>query len=323
MFPSLLTSRLKTILGSHYDGVVDSFAKNRKWSLRLNLLKTDGVDVIEEFKSRGIILEPFVWISGSYIFDREHEYAIKWTQSFYEGKIYLQSIASQLPALALDPQSGESILDVCAAPGSKTTQLAMMMSNRGSIYAIEQNQIRYDRLMHNCTLQWATIVEWVKMDARHWLADTGAAVTVIDDTADIEFDRILLDAPCSAEGRIASSNEKTYGFWSLDNIVKKSELQSELLQVSWDHLRVGGIIVYSTCTLAPEENEWVITDFLFSHDDASIESIDIGLSGRPWWTHGLSSFGRNTEYSPELAKAVRILPSDETEGFFMVKIRKV
>ena len=93
------------------------------------------------------------------------------------------------------------------------------------------------------------------MDARHWLADTGAAVTVIDDTADIEFDHILLDAPCSAEGRISLDNEKTYGFWSLDNIMKKSELQSELLSVSWDHLRVGGTIVYSTCTLAPEENE--------------------------------------------------------------------
>lgn len=87
------------------------------------------------------------------MFDREHEYAIKGTSAFYEGKIYLQSIASQLPALVLDPQPGESILDVCAAPGSKTTQLAMMMSNRGSIYAIEQNQIRYDKLMHNCLLQ--------------------------------------------------------------------------------------------------------------------------------------------------------------------------
>ena len=93
------------------------------------------------------------------------------------------------------------------------------------------------------------------MDARHWLADTGAAVTVIDDTVDIEFDRILLDVPCSAEGRIYLDNEKTYGFWSLDNIVKKSELQGELLKVSWDHLKVWGTLVYSTCTLAPEENE--------------------------------------------------------------------
>lgn len=161
------------------------------------------------------------------------------------------------------------------------------------------------------------------MDARHWLSDKGAAVTVIDDTADIEFDHILLDAPCSAEGRIALDNEKTYGFWSLDNIIKKSELQSELLAVAWDHLKVGGTIVYSTCTLAPEENEGVIAEFLLAHDDATLEDIDLGLSGHSWWTPGLASFGKNMYYPDILAKAVRILPSDETEGFFVVKIRKV
>lgn len=87
------------------------------------------------------------------MFDREYEYAIKGTRAFYDGLIYLQSISSQLPALVLDPEAGESILDVCAAPGSKTTQLAMMMGNQGSIHAIEQNQIRYDKLLHNCKLQ--------------------------------------------------------------------------------------------------------------------------------------------------------------------------
>jgi len=87
------------------------------------------------------------------MFDREYEYAMKGTRAFYEGKIYLQSIASILPVLVLAPESGETILDVCAAPGSKTTQLAMMMKNQGNIFAIEQNQIRFDKLMHNCKLQ--------------------------------------------------------------------------------------------------------------------------------------------------------------------------
>jgi 16S rRNA C967 or C1407 C5-methylase (RsmB/RsmF family) len=87
------------------------------------------------------------------MFDREHEYAIKGSTSFYEGKIYLQSIASMLPVFVLEPESDEIILDVCAAPGSKTTQIAMMMENTGKIFAIEQNQIRFDKLMHNCKLQ--------------------------------------------------------------------------------------------------------------------------------------------------------------------------
>lgn len=161
------------------------------------------------------------------------------------------------------------------------------------------------------------------MDARHWLADTGANVVVVDEDMDIEFDRILLDVPCSAEGRISLGNEKTYGFWSLENILKKAELQSELLKMSFARLAVGGTLIYSTCTLAPEENEGVVSQFLENNKDARVESIDIGLSDRPWWKSGLLSFGRNTQYSSELIKAVRILPSDETEGFFMVKIRKV
>ena len=93
------------------------------------------------------------------MFDRAHEYAIKGTRAFYDGKIYLQSIASMIPVIALEPKTGETILDLCAAPGSKTTQLAMMLHNSGKIVAIEQNQIRYDKLMHNCTLQGATNIE--------------------------------------------------------------------------------------------------------------------------------------------------------------------
>lgn len=323
MIPSLLTSRLKTILWKDYNSVIDSFAKNRKWSFRLNFLQTDGTEVFEELTQKGIVIEEFSGISGVYMFDREYEYAMKGTRAFYEGKIYLQSIASMLPVLVLAPESGETILDVCAAPGSKTTQLAMMMKNQGNIFAIEQNQIRYDKLMHNCKLQWATIVEWIKMDARHWLAETSGNIVVVDDFADVEFDRILLDAPCSAEGRISLDNEKTYGFWSLDNIQKKSELQWELLEVAFSRLKKGGTLVYSTCTLAPEENEWVISEFLLSHDDVVLDPINIGLTEKAWWKNGLSSFGKNTNYPDTLSQAVRILPSDETEWFFMVKLRKI
>lgn len=98
--------------------------------------------------------------------------------------------------------------------------------------------------MHNCRLQGATIIEGRKMDAKKYLA------------RDIpSFDRILIDAPCSAEGRISLQNEKSYGFWSIENIRSKSETQYELLSFAFSHLEKGGILVYSTCTLAPEENE--------------------------------------------------------------------
>lgn len=309
--PKLLLSRLQTILGDHFSSVLTALSEERKWSFRLNTLYPHTEEVFAEFAEKWIIIESFAWLEWVYLFDRIHEYAIKGTRAFYDGKIYLQSIASQLPVLALAPQSGECILDICAAPGSKTTQMAMMMKNTGAIRALEQDRIRYEKMLHNIHLQWAKNIRWMKIDARKYLQENGEL-----------FDRILLDAPCSAEGRILVSNEKTYGFWSLENIEKKAQLQYELLSLALDHLKVWGELVYSTCTLAPEENEWVITRILVDRDDIELLDIDIWLSDREWWTSGLTSFWAET-FSDDLKKAVRILPSGETEGFFIVKLKKL
>lgn len=267
--PKLLVSRLQTLLGEDYERITKVFSRERQGSLRINTLKTDGKDVFAEFNEKSITITPCDGIENAYLFARDQEYAIKGTRAFYDGKIYLQSISSMLPVLALAPESGESILDVCAAPGSKTTQLAVWMNNTGSITAIEQNQIRYDKLMHNCSLQGATIVSGIKMDALKYLSmessevyftGTGRGGNAVHEvqtphTRHADWDRILIDAPCSAEGRISLANEKTYGFWSLENIQKKAELQYSLLSLAYESLQRGGVLVYSTCTLAPEENE--------------------------------------------------------------------
>lgn len=311
MLPNILTSRLKLILGENFEYGMNAFSMTRKGSFRINTLKSTESEVLQEFASKDILVEKFHWIDGVYVFDREYEYAIKGTRAFYDGKIYLQSIASMLPVLALNPKKWESVLDVCAAPGSKTTQIAMVIWNQGSITAIEQNQIRYDKLMHNVRLQGAKCISEVKMDAKKYLESSVAL-----------YDAILLDAPCSAEGRIRLSDEKTYGFWSMENIRKKSELQYELLSATWKHLKKDGTLVYATCTLAPEENEWVLSRFLSENPDASLEESDIGLGERLWWKTGLASFG-DIYYGEDMKKVVRILPSDETEGFFLGKLKKV
>jgi len=334
--PGELTQRLKIILDNNYQAVLDAFSNERRGSFRINTLKWDGSEVLEEFREKWIIIESFDGLKWVYVFDRIHEYAIKWTRGFYDGKIYLQSIASMLPVLTLAPEWWDTILDVCAAPGSKTTQMSAMMDNTGTITAIEQNQIRYDKLMHNTRLQWATNIEWVKMDARKYLSSghceersnpgTGNAGSPHSTNAafamtETVFDRILLDAPCSAEWRISLDNEKSFWFWSIANIRDKSDLQYELLELAFVNLKSWGTLVYSTCTLAPEENEWVISHFLREHTDAKLEDIDIWLSGKPWWTPGISSFDWE-KYSSEIWKTVRVLPSDETEGFYLAKIKK-
>lgn len=331
LFPKLLTSRLQTILSTDYDSVIEAFSHERKWSFRINTLKWDGTEVFLEFEKKWIKVEKFEEVSWVYFFDRKDDYTMKGTDAFYSGKIYLQSLSSMLPVLALDPQTSDTILDVCAAPWSKTTQIAMMMKNEGKIVALEQNQIRYDKLMHNAVLQWATIIEWVKMDAKKWLIDDWRLIIKQQKNCinnyplsiiHYQLNRVLLDAPCSAEGRISLSNEKTYGFWSLENIQKKAELQYDLLSHAFSCLKVGGTLVYSTCTLAPEENEWVISRFLEACPDAHLEPIEIWLSYKSWWRSGITSFGKS-EYGEEMKKVVRILPSDETEGFFLAKVKKV
>ena len=342
MLPPLLRSRLQKILGEEYQNVLSALSHERHWSLRVNTLKSNATEVITECGEKWIVLTPFEPIPWVYFFDRVHEYAIKGTHCFYDGKIYLQSLASMIPVLALEPRWWEMILDICSAPGSKTTQLAALMHNKWKIVAIEHNQIRYDKLMHNCVLQWATIVEGIKLDAKkYFMGDfevtgeeihkKGKYVKYIEpkwgDNADREdrkiplFDRILLDAPCSAEGRILIENEKSYGFWTLENIGEKSELQYELLSLAVETLKSWGTLVYSTCTLAPEENEWVISRLLDTHKELKLQNINLGLSGAPWWKRWIENFA-GKDYHTDISKCIRILPSSETEGFFIAKIGK-
>lgn len=310
MIPPLLQSRIQEILKEDYTSVMTAFASERKGSFRINTIKAEISEVYKELRDKGISVELFEEIPLVHTFSREHEYALKWTRAFYDGKIYLQSLASMLPVLVLSPNEHEQVLDVCAAPGSKTTQMAMAMNNTGCIYAIEQNQIRYDKLLYNIRLQWATNIELVKMDAVKYL-----------EKDEETYDKILLDVPCSAEGRISLQNEKSYGFWSLENIQKKAELQYSLLIGAWKRLKKWGTLVYSTCTLAPEENEAIISRFLSDSPDSILKTIDIWLCHKPWWKEGIQEFSGDM-YSREIKKAVRILPSSETEGFFLTKIQK-
>lgn len=139
-------------------------------------------------KEKNIVTELFSEEEGIYRFKRDDEYALKGTDAFYQGKIYLQSLSSMLPPYVLAPEAQDNVLDVCAAPGSKTIQLSALMGNHGHIVALEKNQIRYDKLCYNIRLQGAENISAQKVDARKFLVDT-----------EERFNKVLLDAPCSAE----------------------------------------------------------------------------------------------------------------------------
>ncbi len=222
------------------------------------------------------------------------------------GYYYVQEVCSMMSVIALDPQPGDFILDLCASPGSKTTQIAAKMKNSGTLIA---NDLKMDRI--------AILASNLEK------AGVSNAIITRNDSVDlcsrllknhIKFDKILLDAPCSGEGTLRSS-PKTFQMWNPKVIIKLGRQQKKMLAHAIKILKVGGTLVYSTCTHAPEENEAII-DFALKNFPVKVESISLPLKCRP----GVTSW-ENESYNSEVSKTCRIYPQDnDSEGFFVSKI---
>lgn len=226
-----------------------------------------------------------------------------------EGRFYIQEASSCLPPLALAPQPGETVLDMAAAPGSKSTQLAAMMKGRGLLVTNELVTSRVKKLVFN--LQRCGV--------------PNAMVTSVDGTRFGEavpdsFDAILLDAPCTGEGTFRK-DRAALDLWSLARIEEAAYLQEQLLAAAWRALKPGGRLVYSTCTLAPEENERVVARFLQQVGDGA------GLLDLQNLFPGAEQCAALTRFEidifPDLDKALRIWPQTfDSEGFFVAAIQK-
>jgi NOL1/NOP2/sun family putative RNA methylase len=227
------------------------------------------------------------------------------------GYYYIQELSSMLPVIATDPKEGEDYLDLCASPGSKTTQAGACMKNSGAIVANEVSLGRMRILASNlerCGIMNAIITRKDGRDlTRKFFGNN------------FLFDKILVDAPCSGEGTIRSS-PKTCLLWNLKTIKSLSKLQKQLLKNSFMCLKVGGEIVYSTCTHAPEENEGVINQMLEDLGDCiEIVDFDLPLKTRP----GITEW-EGEKYDPRVRVSKRIYPQDNnTEGFFVAKFRRI
>lgn len=211
-----------------------------------------------------------------------------------------------IPPIVLDPKEDESILDVCASPGSKTTQMAEMMNNTGLIIANDTNISRMKALRYNLDKSGIVNTIVTRMDGARF------------NKSDLAFDRILLDAPCSAEGTVRK-DWKVLSRWSEIQISTLSRLQKHIAINAVQSLKSGGVMVYSTCTLAPEENECVISYLLDKVKGLSIEKIKLtGLKTRV----GVTEW-QGANYRDEVRDCARIYPQDnDSEGFFITKIVK-
>lgn len=227
------------------------------------------------------------------------------------GYYYIQELASMLPVIAMTPTENDIYLDLCAAPGSKTTQAAAKMNNKGTIIANELSMGRMRILGSNLERCGATNTVITRKEGR--------ALCKNMHKSKVKFDKILVDAPCSGEGTLRST-PKTYTMWNPKTISSLAHLQKQLFKQAFYQLKVGGEIVYSTCTHAPEENEGVMDKAIKEFGDA-IEVLEVKLPIKT--REGITKW-KDKEYDEKVKLGCRVYPQDNnTEGFFVSKFKKV
>ncbi len=286
---------LKDLLIEQYGEEISTKIENgykaqRPVTLRVNNLKTSLEKAKEKLDEAQIEYETISWYEKALIIKNVREEEIRKLEIYENGEIYLQSLSSMLPPIILEPKAGENILDMTAAPGGKTTEIAALTENKAYITACEKNKIRAERLKFNLQKQGVKSANIMLEDARK-LSDY------------FSFDKILLDAPCSGSGteNIFDKN------FSKELVERSVKFQEELLNKALKILKPGGEMVYSTCSILKQENEKVLERVL-SKGNAQIEPITV----------------QDIEVLPsKIAETITVCPTENYEGFFVAKIKKL
>lgn len=285
--------------------LAESSIEGMRRSIRINRIRAKGreKEVIERLEEKGIILRKIGWLEGDIYYDvLREQISLGATTEFLLGYYYVQSSSSLIPPIVLDPKPGDLVCDMCASPGGKTTHLADLMMNEGAIVALEIQERRIQPLILNL----------VRMGVRN-------AIVLLEDATrlpelGLKFDKILLDAPCT--GNEWKNPERKRNL-SGDEIERLSRLQLRLLDAGVRSLESGGCLVYSTCTLNPEENEIVIDRILGKYDDLDLEEIELKIGKR-----GLTRIG-DIKLDGRLRRARRVMPYETgSEPFFIARIIK-
>jgi tRNA (cytosine49-C5)-methyltransferase len=294
-----------------YSNLTD-FDKFKKFSLsflrrsiRINTLKISIKDLVNKIESKWK-LSQIPWCDeGFYIEHLKKERRDIGNMIEHSlGYFYVQESASMIPPLVLSPKKGEFVLDMAASPGSKSTQISAMMENKGIMIANDINAARMKPLSMN--LQRCGVTN-------------GIITTMYGQRfKNFNFDKILLDAPCSGTGAIRKSL-KTLRIWNPKMIQRLAHTQKKLIETAFMNLKTQGTLVYSTCSVEPEENEAVVDSLISKFENAKIEDIDLKGLKR---SDSILKFEGNV-YDSEIKRCIRIWPQDnDTEGFFVAKIKK-
>ena len=276
--------------------IIEGYQTKRKTTLRINTIKSNIEEIKKELEKEKIEYETIKWSKEALIIKNADEKTIQEMEIYKNGKIYLQSLSSMLPPIILEPKEGTDILDMAAAPGGKTTQIAALTNNKAHITACEKNKIRAERLKYNVDKQGATCVFIMPKDSRF-----------IDDF--FSFDQILLDAPCSGSGTLDYNDANVEKYFTEQLIERSSKTQKTLLSKAIKLLKPGHEMVYSTCSILDCENEDVVSSVI---KHGNIEIVPINFEGM--------------EELPILPTKIFgtlcVKPTELYEGFFVAKIRK-
>lgn len=304
----LFEKRMRELLPD-YDKWIEANQEEVLSSIRCNTLKISPQELKDKLEAKGWkISQPWAsYPEAMVITSKLGPGEIGKSQEHLLGYYYVQELSSMLPILALKPKAGELMLDVCASPGSKTTQACAMMENSGTVIANDKDIGRMMILDSNSERCGCTNNILTRNDAVQLCEKLQGKIM---------FDKILLDVPCSGEGTIKSS-PKTFIMWNIKMIEKLSRLQKKIASSAIPLLKEDGEILYSTCTHAPEENERVVS-FLVDNFNLKVEKISLPLKTRP----GITEW-QGEKFNDEVKNCCRVYPQDnDTEGFFVAKLKR-
>jgi NOL1/NOP2/sun family putative RNA methylase len=307
--PKQLLDRWRELYSEkEYKLLLEALSRKNLSSFRTNILKTSSDELKKQLIKQGFIFQKVDWYNDAFILQNKSIRELTETDEYKKGYLYIQNLSSMIPSLVLDPQPNEKVLDITAAPGSKATHIAALMQNTGELTANDISYKRLFKLKENLKNMGVTNTKVLNLPGESFWKNLPEY-----------FDKALVDVPCSMEGRIRIDDPKTYKDWSTKKIKQLSKLQKYLLRSAISATRVGGTIVYSTCTLAPEENEEVIEWVIEKTPEALVvEKINLlnlhFQNGLAAWRKKQFRYTKNT---------ARIFPNQKMEGFFIAKITKI
>lgn len=278
------------------NNIIEGYLQKRPVTLRVNTLKTNADNIKKTLNESNIKYKDVIWSKDALIIEEADGNKIRELNIYNNGEIYLQSLSSMLPPIILSPKENENILDMCAAPGGKTTQVSALSNGKALITACEKNKVRSERLKYNIEKQGANGICVLVEDARKL-------------NSFLSFDKILLDAPCSGSGTICLNDEKLERYFKEELIDRSSKVQFELLKKAVEILKPGHEMIYSTCSILKNENENNLLKIL---KNGKAEIVPIS-----------EEIFKEIPILPVAIKGtICVCPSKLYEGFFIAKLRK-